>query len=102
MLIVVVKKLKIITLLLVVPYSTVSFWYYVTLDGARLGEVHLSHTTESKLLKMVILVCDDPLRKVSQTTACFPCLPIRIATPSTISTDLGMITSAQHLEANHS
>ena len=29
------------TFLIVFPYGTVSFWHYITLDGARLGEVHL-------------------------------------------------------------
>ena len=40
-------------------------------SASRLGR------QSSKSLKMVILVCDDPLRKVSQTTPCFPCLPSR-------------------------
>ena len=36
------RKTTITTFLTVVPYSTVSFWHFVTLDGARLGEVHLN------------------------------------------------------------
>ena len=52
------------TFLIVVPYSTVSFWYYVTLDGARLGEVHLrlqatsGHTIVCLLLVAELLLQD--------------------------------------------
>ena len=42
MLIVVFRKTIIMSFLIVVPYSSVSFWYHTTLDGARLGEVYLS------------------------------------------------------------
>ena len=36
------QKTTITTFLIEVPYGTVSFWYYTTLDGARLGQVHLT------------------------------------------------------------
>ena len=35
------------TFLIVVPYGTVSFWHYTTLDGARLGQVHQKENYET-------------------------------------------------------